>query len=241
MPHTRIFSFEGLCIKMIKSIVTYGQEWKCHWRASLVLLSGCRGKTGSSSWALLLKGQKGSLGPVGSCSPVILRHVIGQVRYRPWERAKGQTQVLEAEPRQCCVFQATPGVCLAASYRSACLIPYFSSPETGKRKRVTRKADGKLTLLVNLGGSGTKSWRFWLLILAYPFQGHWSGRLSGWLCGGREGREGESPGSRWRTSWRTWGRRWRCLRTESAGLSWGRVYMCVYIHIHIPSDYTRLT
>ena len=27
----------------------------------------------------------------------------------------------------------------------------FSGPETGKRKRVTRKADGKLTLLVNLG------------------------------------------------------------------------------------------
>ena len=33
----------------------------------------------------------------------------------------------------------------------------FSGPETGKRKRVTRKADGKLTLLVNLGGPGTKS------------------------------------------------------------------------------------
>ena len=29
----------------------------------------------------------------------------------------------------------------------------ISGPEKGKRKRVTRKADGKLTLLVNLGGS----------------------------------------------------------------------------------------
>ena len=29
----------------------------------------------------------------------------------------------------------------------------ISGPETDKRKRVTRKADGKPTLLVNLGGS----------------------------------------------------------------------------------------
>ena len=41
----------------------------------------------------------------------------------------------------------------------------FSGPETSKRKRVTRKADGKLTLLVKLGGSGTKADAF-----AYPFQ-----------------------------------------------------------------------
>ena len=30
----------------------------------------------------------------------------------------------------------------------------FTDPETAKRKRVTRTADGKLTLLVNLGGPG---------------------------------------------------------------------------------------
>ena len=33
----------------------------------------------------------------------------------------------------------------------------FSGPETGKRNRVTRKADGQLTLLVTFGGPGTKS------------------------------------------------------------------------------------
>ena len=32
-----------------------------------------------------------------------------------------------------------------------------SGAATGKRKRVTRKADGKLTCLGNLGGPGTKS------------------------------------------------------------------------------------
>ena len=47
--------------------------------------------------------------------------------------------------------------------------PSSSGLETGKRKRVARKADGKLTLLVNLGGPGTKSWRFWLPISACPF------------------------------------------------------------------------
>ena len=36
----------------------------------------------------------------------------------------------------------------------------ISGPETGKRKWVARKADGKLTLLVSLGGP-TKSRRFW--------------------------------------------------------------------------------
>ena len=35
----------------------------------------------------------------------------------------------------------------------------FSGPETGKRKRVTRKADGKLTLLVNL--VRVNFWRKW--------------------------------------------------------------------------------
>ena len=52
------------------------------------------------------------------------------------------------------------------------------SVKTGKRKRVTRKADGKLTLLVNLGGSWHE--KLTLLVthfslpiaLAYPFQGH---------------------------------------------------------------------
>ena len=48
-------------------------------------------------------------------------------------------------------------------------VPLFGGPETGERKRVTRKADGKLTLLVNLWGPGTKSRRFWLPISAYPF------------------------------------------------------------------------
>ena len=45
---------------------------------------------------------------------------------------------------------------------------HLSGPETGKRKRVTRKAGEKLTLLVNLGGPGTKSCRFWLPISACP-------------------------------------------------------------------------
>ena len=53
----------------------------------------------------------------------------------------------------------------------------FSGPETGERKRVTRKADRKLTLFVNLG----ESWQekltllvthFSLPISAYSFQGH---------------------------------------------------------------------
>ena len=53
----------------------------------------------------------------------------------------------------------------------------FSGPETGKRKRVARKADRKLTLLVNLGGSWHEKLtllviHFSLPILAYPFQGH---------------------------------------------------------------------
>ena len=51
----------------------------------------------------------------------------------------------------------------------------FSWPETGKRKRVMRKADGKLTPLVNLGGSWHEKLtllvtRFSLPILAYPHQ-----------------------------------------------------------------------
>ena len=33
-----------------------------------------------------------------------------------------------------------------------------------------QKADGELTPLANLGGPGTKSWRFWLPTSAYPFQ-----------------------------------------------------------------------
>ena len=33
----------------------------------------------------------------------------------------------------------------------------LSGPETGKRQRVTRKADEKLTVLMNLGGPDTKS------------------------------------------------------------------------------------
>ena len=51
----------------------------------------------------------------------------------------------------------------------------ISDPETGKRKRVTRKADGKLTLLVNLGVSWHEQLtllvtRFSLPILAYLFE-----------------------------------------------------------------------
>ena len=37
------------------------------------------------------------------------------------------------------------------------VVGHLGGPETGKRKRVTRKADGKLTELVNLEGPGTKS------------------------------------------------------------------------------------
>ena len=48
----------------------------------------------------------------------------------------------------------------------------LSGPETGKRERVTRKADGKLTLLMNLGGVlARKADPFgWLPISAYPFE-----------------------------------------------------------------------
>ena len=47
--------------------------------------------------------------------------------------------------------------------RSDAGVPLLSGPETGKRKRVRRKADGKLTFLAT---------HFSLPILAYPFQGH---------------------------------------------------------------------
>ena len=39
--------------------------------------------------------------------------------------------------------------------------PGISGTETGERKRVARKAGGKLALLLNLWGPGTKSGRFW--------------------------------------------------------------------------------
>ena len=55
---------------------------------------------------------------------------------------------------------------------------FVSGPEMGKRKRVSRKAEGKLTLLVNLGGSWHEKLtllvtQFSLPSLAYPVQGHW--------------------------------------------------------------------
>ena len=49
-----------------------------------------------------------------------------------------------------------------------------SGPETGKRKRVTRKADGKLTLLVNLGRG---SWHEKLTLLVTHFSLPISGPL----------------------------------------------------------------
>ena len=55
---------------------------------------------------------------------------------------------------------------LCCSVSSSTWDLYVSGPETGKRKRVTRKADGKLTLLVNLGGVlARKAGAF-----GYPFQ-----------------------------------------------------------------------
>ena len=53
--------------------------------------------------------------------------------------------------------------------------PSLSGPETGKRKRVARKADGKL--MVNLAGSWHEKLtllvtHFSSPILAYPFQVH---------------------------------------------------------------------
>ena len=53
----------------------------------------------------------------------------------------------------------------------------FSGPATGRRKRLTRRADGKLALLVNSGGSWHDKLTFLvthfsLPISAYPFQGH---------------------------------------------------------------------
>ena len=52
-------------------------------------------------------------------------------------------------------------------------ITSFRGPETGKRKRVARKADGKLTLVANLGVSWHEkltclATHFSLPILAYP-------------------------------------------------------------------------
>ena len=57
------------------------------------------------------------------------------------------------------------------------ILPKLSGPETGKRKRVTRKADEQLVLLVNLGVSWHEKLmllvtHFSLHISAYPFQGH---------------------------------------------------------------------
>ena len=73
----------------------------------------------------------------------------------------------------------------------------ISGPETGKRKRVTLKADGKLTFLVNLGGSWHEKLtllvpHFSLPILAYPFQGHRSKEAS---IGDDEGFASEAPDS----------------------------------------------
>ena len=52
----------------------------------------------------------------------------------------------------------------------------FSGPEPGQRKRVTRKADGKLTLLVNLGGVLARKAK----AFGYPFQlTHFSLPISG--------------------------------------------------------------
>ena len=49
-----------------------------YWRNRRVYIDSVK-----CSWALLLKGQMagGSLGRVGALSPVLLPHVIGQVRY----------------------------------------------------------------------------------------------------------------------------------------------------------------
>ena len=48
--------------------------------------------------------------------------------------------------------------------------PPISGPETGKRKGVARKADGKQTLLANLGGVLARTADlFWSPISAYPF------------------------------------------------------------------------
>ena len=49
--------------------------------------------------------------------------------------------------------------CTKERHQAPTTTVHFSGPETGKRKLVTRKADGKLTRLVNLGGPGTKSYR----------------------------------------------------------------------------------
>ena len=62
----------------------------------------------------------------------------------------------------------------------------FSGPETGKRKRVPRKADGKLTLLVSFGGSWHDKLTLLvthlsLRILAYPFRGRWPNRRGNWM------------------------------------------------------------
>ena len=57
-------------------------------------------------------------------------------------------------------------------------VQQFSGPETGQRKRATRKPDGKLTRLVNLWVSWHEKLtllvtHFCLHVLASPFQGRW--------------------------------------------------------------------
>ena len=76
-------------------------------------------------------------------------------------------------------------------------ITFVSGPETGKRKRVTRKDDGKLTLLVNLGGS----WHEKLTLLFTHFSLSISGSLNfagpdfgqGSVCEGRECHQRKAP------------------------------------------------
>ena len=71
--------------------------------------------------------------------------------------------------------RSRPGQTRAAD-KVAGMLAVISGPETGKPKRVTPKADGELTLLVNLGGSWHEQLtplvtHFSLPILADPFQG----------------------------------------------------------------------
>ena len=58
---------------------------------------------------------------VRSFNPVLLAHVVGHVK---WERAKGQTQVLEAEPRMVSVagLVLTQSLCKTDSAGSGILI-----------------------------------------------------------------------------------------------------------------------
>ena len=86
------------------------------------------------------------------------------------------TSILSGPPQPAVI--GAPGLARVSPRPSARKITQrLGGLETGKRKRVTRKADGTLTLLVNFRGSWHEqltilATHFSLSILAHPFRGH---------------------------------------------------------------------